>query len=211
MLRVSRGGARGLIKSELAPPKAEPGVRGLHAVARPAATGKCGGKSKAFLKPGTPDYRFRQGAQQAAAAKAAASMNVADARRKTVYDIIEKHEVASWRTRALRDVQPFLTAALKGSMPNSVLDALHSIPLVPRRVHPLQALGWGPRADTSAPTGSPRRSRQTWRGSGTCTAAPGGCRRSSCGRSSDSALLAAAAAVPAEVTERVQAKLMYGA
>ena len=149
MLRVSRGGARGLIKSELAPPKAEPGVRGLHAVARPAATGKCGGKSKAFLKPGTPDYRFRQGAQQAAAAKAAASMNVADARRKTVYDIIEKHEVASWRTRALRDVQPFLTAALKGSMPNSVLDALHSIPLVPRRVHPLQALGWGPRADTS--------------------------------------------------------------
>ena len=84
MLRVSRGGARGLIKSELAPPKAEPGVRGLHAVARPAATGKCGGKSKAFLKPGTPDYRFRQGAQQAAAAKAAASMDVADARRKTV-------------------------------------------------------------------------------------------------------------------------------
>ena len=104
MLRVSRGGARGPIKSELAPPKAEPGVRGLHAVARPAATGKCGGKSKAFLKPGTPDYRFRQGAQQAAAAKAAASMNVADARRKTVYDIIEKHgsPASALRSSAVR-------------------------------------------------------------------------------------------------------------
>ena len=46
-------------------------------------------------------------------------------------------------------VHMFGSAHPCGPGPHLALDAVHSIPLVPRRVHPPQALGRGPRADAS--------------------------------------------------------------
>lgn len=82
-------------------------------------TVKCGGKSAAWVKPGV-NAKFINDVRMSARHNMAARHTKYGQRWGELCVFLQKHNSMAWVTRAKEDLEPYLAAAMEGTLPNMV-------------------------------------------------------------------------------------------